>query len=42
MVNGTIVKGKYKYAEGAPIRTHNVRFVNDCHFFFQIQLVWHR
>ena len=27
-VNGTIVKGKYKYAEGTP-----VRLVKDCHHF---------
>ena len=33
MVNGTIVKGKYKYAEGTPVRTHKVRLVNDCHLF---------
>ena len=33
MVNGSIVKGKYKYAEGTPIRTHKVRLVNDCHIF---------
>ena len=33
MVNGTIVKGKYKYAEGSPVRTHEVRLVNDCQFF---------
>ena len=31
MVNGTIVKGKYKYAEGTPVKTHKVRLVNDCH-----------
>ena len=36
VVNDTIVKGKYKYAEGTPVRTHTVRLVNDCHFF-QIQ-----
>ena len=36
VVNGTIVKGKYKYAEGAPVRTHKVRLVNDCHLFFKI------
>ena len=35
-VNGTIVKGKYKYAEVTPVRTHKVRLVNDCHLF-QIQ-----
>ena len=28
VVNDTIVKGKYKYAEGTP-----VRLVNDCHLF---------
>ena len=33
MVIGTIVKGKYKYAEGTPVRTLKVRLVNDCHFF---------
>ena len=33
MVNDTIVKGKYKYAEGTPVRTHKVRLVNDCHLF---------
>ena len=33
LVNDTIVKGKYKYAEGTPVRTHKVRLVNDCHFF---------
>ena len=33
MVNGTIVKGKYKYTECTPIRTHKVRLVNDCHLF---------
>ena len=32
MVNDTIVKGKYKYAEGTPVRNHKVRLVNDCHF----------
>ena len=37
VVNGTIVKGKYNYAEGTPVRTHKVRLVNDCQFFFQIQ-----
>ena len=31
--NDTIVKGKYKYAEGTPVRTHKVRLVNDCHLF---------
>ena len=36
VVNGTIVKGKYKYAEGTTVRTHEVRLVNDCHLF-QIQ-----
>ena len=33
VVNGTIVKGKYKYAEGTPVRTYKVRLVNDCHLF---------
>ena len=33
VVNGTIVKGKYKYAEGSLVRTHKVRLVNDCHLF---------
>ena len=33
VVNDTIVKGKYKYAEGSPVRTHKVRLVNDCNFF---------
>ena len=33
MVNGAIVKGKYKYAECTPVRTHKVRLVNDCHLF---------
>ena len=33
VVNGTIVKGKYKYAEGNPVRTHKVRLVNDCDLF---------
>ena len=33
MVNDTIVKGKYKYAEGTPVRTHKDRSVNDCHLF---------
>ena len=33
VVNDTIVKGKYKYAEGTPVRTHKVRLVNDCLFF---------
>ena len=33
VVNDTIVKGKYKYAEGSPVRTHKVRLVNDCHIF---------
>ena len=33
VVNITIVKGKYKYAEGTPVRTHKVRLVNDCHLF---------
>ena len=33
VVNDTIVKGKYKYAEGTPVRTHKVRLVNDCHLF---------
>ena len=37
VVNDTIVKGKYKYAEGTPVRTHKVRLVDDCHLFFQIQ-----
>ena len=27
VVNDTIVKGKYKYAEGTPVRTHKVRLV---------------
>ena len=26
VLNGTIVRGKYKHAEGTPVRTHNVRF----------------
>ena len=33
VVNDTIVKGKYKYAEGTPASTHKVRLVNDCHLF---------
>ena len=33
MVNGTIVKGKYKYAEGTPVRTNKARLVNDGHLF---------
>ena len=33
VVNGTIVKGKYKYAECTPVRTQKVRLVNDCHIF---------
>ena len=33
MVNDTIVKGKYKYAEGTPVKIHKVRLVNDCHLF---------
>ena len=33
VVNDTIVKGKYTYAEGTPVRTHKVRLVNDCHLF---------
>ena len=33
MVYGTIVKGKYKYAVGNQVMTHNVRLVNDCHLF---------
>ena len=33
VVNDAIVKGKYKYAEGTPVRTHKVRLVNDCHIF---------
>ena len=33
MVNGTIVKGKYKYAEGTQVKTHKVRLVNDCRRF---------
>ena len=33
VVNGTIVNGKYKYAEGTPVRTHKVRLINDCHLF---------
>ena len=32
-VNNTIVKGKYKYADGTPVRTHKVRLVIDCHLF---------
>ena len=31
VVNDTSVKGKYKYAERTPVRTHKVRLVNDCH-----------
>ena len=33
VVNDTIVKGNYKYAEGTPVRTNKVRLVNDCHLF---------
>ena len=33
VVNDAIVKGKYKYAEGTPVRTHKVRLVYDCHLF---------
>ena len=33
VVSGISVKGKYKYAEGTPVRTHKVRLVNDCHLF---------
>ena len=33
VVNDTIVKGKYKYAEATAVRTHTVRLVNDCHLF---------
>ena len=33
MVNDTIVKGKYMYAEATPVRIHKVRLVNDCHLF---------
>ena len=33
VVNDTIVKGKYKYAEATAVRTHKVRLVNDCHLF---------
>ena len=33
VINGNIVKGKYKYAEGIPVRTHKVSLVNDCHIF---------
>ena len=33
VVNGTIVKRKYKYAEGTPVSTHKVRLINDCHLF---------
>ena len=33
VVNVTIVKGKYKYAEGTPVRTHKVRLV----IYFQFQ-----
>ena len=33
MVNDTIGKGKYKYAESTPVRIHKVRLVNDCHLF---------
>ena len=33
VVNDTIVKGKYKYEEGTPVRTHKVRLVNDRHLF---------
>ena len=31
VVNGSIVKGNYKYTEGTPVMTHTVRLVNDCH-----------
>ena len=33
VVNDTIVKGKYKYAEGTPVMTYKVRLVKDSHFF---------
>ena len=33
VVNSTIVKGKYKYGESTPVRTHKVRLVNDRHIF---------
>ena len=33
MVNGTIVKGKLKYAEGIPVRTHEDILVNNCHLY---------
>ena len=33
VVNCSIVKGNYKYAEGTSVRTHKVRLVNDCHLF---------
>ena len=33
VVNDTIVKEKYKYAEATPVRTHKVRLVDDCHLF---------
>ena len=33
VVNDTIVKGKYKYAESTAVKTHKVRLVNDCHLF---------
>ena len=33
VVHGTILKGKYKYAEGTSVRTHKVRLANDCHPF---------
>ena len=36
VVNDSIVKEKYKYAEGTPVRTHKVRLVKDF-IFFQIQ-----
>ena len=32
-VNDTILKGKYKYAEGTPVRTPKIRLVNNCHLF---------
>ena len=33
VVNDTIVKEKYKYADSTPVRTHKLRSVNDWHFF---------
>ena len=38
-VNDTIVKGKYKYAEGTPVSTHKDRLVNDCHLFPNLVMV---